>query len=358
MKLTFWGVLAVICLILGVISIGFLIIGIMFLIFFLFMCLYYWCVRRRLRLAAAMIRLGTKVVQENKATITLQFFTSIALFIWWILWVTVDSLYLAKYEYNGLAQFLMILMGYWTLDVLANIAHVTTCGVTAVWWFNKDKMSNPTWQAYRYATTKGLGSICCGSLIVAIIQTLRAMIKQGAARGGILACICYIFLSFLEWLAHYFNMYAFVQVAVYGVSYLQAAKNTWDLLSSRGFDAIINDDLSNLVLASGAFVGGVLTFLLGGFLTLAMFSNYDLGVAIAIAIVMAIIGFFIGYYFTLEFMYAVHSAIKAIFVCWAEDPAALRETHPLCYNLMALAWAKVYGGTKDYDTMRTDQDLD
>jgi len=131
--------------------------------------------------------LGTKVVQMNKATITLQFLTSIALFVWWLLWISVYILYLVKYEYQGFVGFLMVLMGYWTLDVLANIAHVTTCGVTAVWWFNKDRMSNPTWQSYRYATTKGLGSICCGSLLVAIIQTLRSMAKEGARRGGIAA---------------------------------------------------------------------------------------------------------------------------------------------------------------------------
>jgi len=363
MKLLFWFLLAIICLIvgaaLGKYGGGFIAMGVIFLIVFLVFCLYYWCVRRRLKLAAAMIRLGTKVVQKNQATITLQFVTSLGLFVWWIIWVSVYSLYASKYTYNGFVGFLMVLMGYWTLEVLCNIAHVTTCGVTAVWWFNKEGMANPTWQSYRFATTKGLGSICCGSFLVALIQTLRSMAKQGASRGGLAACICYLLLSFLDWLAHYFSMYAYVQVAIYGVTFWQAAKNTWDLLSSRGFDAIINDDLSNMVLAAGAFVGGVITFLLGGFITLGLFSNYDDGEAVAYAVIMAIVGFYIGYYFTLEFMYAVHSAIKAIFVCWAEDPAALKATHPKCYDLMATAWAKVYGGSNgDYESLNTEQDLD
>jgi hypothetical protein len=227
--------------------------------------------------------------------------------------------------------------------------------VAAVWWFNKEQMANPTWNSYRYATSRGLGSICCGSLLVAIIKTLRAMAKSGAQRGGIAACICYIFLSFLTWLAQYFNTYAFVQVAVYGVSFWQAAKNTWQLLSSRGFDALINDDLSNMVLAAGAFVGGCITFLLGGFIAFAMFSNYN--GQIGLAIVCAIFGFYIGFYFTLHFMYAVYSAIKAIFVMWAEDPAALKATHPRCYELLADAWSKVYGQVA-YNTLDTSIDLD
>jgi hypothetical protein len=357
LKLTVWLLLAIICFIASAVIKAFIGFAIFFLLVFLVWALYYWCVWRRLKLAAAMIRLGTKVVQINQATILLQFLTSIAIFFWWLLWIVVVSLYFAKYNVDNFAVFLMILMWYWTLDVLANIAHVTTCGVTAVWWFNKDRMANPTWNSYRYATTRGLGSICCGSLLVAIIQTLRAIAKSGARRGGLAACICYILLSILTWLAQYFNMYAFVQVAVYGVSYLQAAKNTFQLLSSRGFDAIINDDLSNMVLAAGAFVGACITFILGGFVSYAMFANYGDSVAIFVAVVMGIIGFYVGYYFTLHFMFAVHSAIKAIFVMWAEDPQALQQTHPICYNLMATAWAKVYGGGV-YDTIPIDQELD
>jgi len=295
-------------------------------------------------------------VETNKATITLQFATTILMAIWWI---AVWALYVASYTYNGFVTFLMLIMGYWTFDVLANIAHVTTCGVTAVWWFNKEKMANPTWTSYRYATAQGLGSICCGSLLVAIIQTLRSMAKNGARRGNITALICCLFLSILDWLIQYFNAYAFVQVAVYGVTYYQAAKNTWDLLRSRGFDAIINDNLIDTVLAAGAVVGGVITFLVGGVVSFFLFTNIDLAVQILIAVLMAIVGFYIGFYITLKFMFAVHSAIKAIFVCWAEDPAALKETHPLCYQLMSEAWAQIYGGTSvQYDSINAMRDLD
>jgi len=75
-----------------------------------------------------------------------------------------------------------------------------------------------------------------------------------------------------------------------------------------------------------------------------------------IAILAAIGGFFVGYYFTLQFMLAVQSSIKAIFVCWAEDPAALKRTHPHCYDLLASAWHKVQGCA--YDSIDTTRDLD
>jgi len=244
--------------------------------------------------------------------------------------------------------------------VFANIAHVTTCGVTAVWWFNKERMVNPTWNSYRYATKQGLGSICYGSLLVAIIQALRAMAKSGTRSRSPAAIVCFFLLSILECLIRYFNMYAFVQVAVYGLGYYQAAKNTWELLLSRGLDAIINDNLTDMVLAAGALVGGVITLLIGVIMSYLLFTDVDIALRIAIAILVGILGFYIGYYITLEFMFAVHSAIKTIFVLWAEDPAALKATHPLCYELMSEAWAQIYGGVTNpqFEAINAVRDLD
>jgi len=290
----------------------------------------------------------------NKATIGLQFLTLVGMFIWWILYLSVVVLWLINYQYNGAIAFCMVVMGYWTINVLSNIAHVTTCGVTAVWWFNKEMISNPTWKSYVFASTRGLGSICFGSLVIAIIQTLRGMARSAARRGGACACLCALFLTFLEWLARYFTSYTFVQVAVYGLSFMEAAKNTWQLFSTKGFDAIINDNLSNLVLACGAIVGGVITFLVGALLTFIMFNGYD--DVVLYVILMAIVGFFVGYYFTLEFMFPVQSAIRAVFVCWAEDPAALKENHPICYKLLSTAWAKVH--SHDYDGIPQNENLD
>jgi len=166
------------------------------------------------------------------------------------------------------------------------------------------------------------------------------MMRSMAQRGSLMGCLCYLCMSFFEWLIRYFTAYAFVQVAVYGCDFMQAAKNTYQLFTSKGIDAIINDNLSRMVLVTGALVGGIVSGVLGGFLAYGLFAS-DSGTTMAI--IFAIIGLYIGYFFTLEFMLAVDSAIKCIFVCWAEDPAALKQTHPVCFELMSKAWAKVQG---------------
>lgn len=62
------------------------------------------------------------------------------------------------------------------------------------------------------ALTTSFGSICFGSLLVAIIQALQALANAARNEGdaGILACIAECILSCLASLVEYFNKWAFV----------------------------------------------------------------------------------------------------------------------------------------------------
>ncbi len=42
-------------------------------------------------------------------------------------------------------------------------------------------------------------------------------------------------------------------------------------------------------------------------------------------------------------MEVVHSGIAALFVCWAEEPAAFAATKPQVYAKFGAAWAARYG---------------
>jgi hypothetical protein len=107
------------------------------------------------------------------------------------------------------------------------------------------------------ATTTSFGSICLGSLLVAILQTIRTLLRSLRRESdNLIACLAECLIGCIENLLQYFNIYAFAQVAIYGKSYCQAAKDTWHLISSHGIKAIINDDLISGVLTMGVFVGG------------------------------------------------------------------------------------------------------
>lgn len=92
---------------------------------------------------------------------------------------------------------------YWMTQVIKTTVHVTVSGLFASYYFqsqptgdgkHKITISNPTAKAAKRALTTSFGSVCYGSLIVAILQTIRALIRmaanQAAADGNLIGYFC------------------------------------------------------------------------------------------------------------------------------------------------------------------------
>jgi len=126
-------------------------------------------------------------------------------------------------------------------------------------------------------------------------------------------------------LVQYFNHYAFCQVAIYGKTFVEAAKSTWQLFKHAGLEAIANDNLVDGVLRSGVFFNATLTGVIG--LLLA----FIFGQAYEGYIVMGIIGLMIGFVIMVIAMQVVDSGIACTFVCFAEDREVLHRTNPELY---------------------------
>eukprot|EP00483_Globobulimina_turgida_P009808 UN09827 len=149
------------------------------------------------------------------------------------------------------------------------------------------------------------------------------MLKANGGRGGcIVACI----LGCIERMMRYFNKYAFAQCAIYGSSYWQSAKATWDLFMSNGLSALINDDLSGLALTCGAVLGMVVSAVAGFFVAQAYYQDLYL------SIYLAFLGGIFGYYVVVIILLVVASGVVAIFLCFAENPAACKtkQTGGVC----------------------------
>ena len=92
------------------------------------------------------------------------------------------------------------------------------------WWFAPEDAGSCCSVAIKdsfvRATTTSFGSICFGSLLVAIIQTLRAMVESARADndngacGAFLLCIVDCLLRCLEDTLEYFNKFAYIYVGM------------------------------------------------------------------------------------------------------------------------------------------------
>jgi len=169
---------------------------------------------------------------------------------------------------GGALVLLFLLSFYWTHQVLQNTLRSSVAGVVGTWWFQPLEASSFCSPAVRdsvlRSATYSLGSIAFGSLVVAILQLLRSVLRSAAndrnnRSAGLLHCLAACLLLYLERIVEYFNKWAYVYVGLYGYDYVTAGRRVAGLFRTRGWTAIIADNLVNRLLGIVCLTVGLLT---------------------------------------------------------------------------------------------------
>lgn len=247
----------------------------------------------------------------------------------------------------GLIAFVTFAM-YWISEWLKNTIHTTISGVYGSWYFCSHNFpKGATRGAFKRSITYSFGTISLGSLIVAIINCLRQLVSIGqneaAASDNILGCVFFCILQFLigflEWVVQFINRYAFSYVALYGKPYFQSAKATWDMIKSRGVDALVNECLVGPVLTAGAtFVAYFCAFLAYLYI---VFTNPAYNSTGSFTPVVVAFAFLIGLQIANIFTTPLSSGIDTIFVSMAFDPEVMMRDHPDLYAQMIAVYPQV-----------------
>lgn len=252
--------------------------------------------------------------------------------------------------------FMMILSFYWTSQVIGNTIQSTVAGTIGTFWFVPEEAvgccsSGLTSSLFR-SLTYSFGSICMGSLLVAIIQALRAMVRQAeeTARnnrdgaGALILCLAQCLLSMLEAVAEYFNKWAFIYVGLYGYGYMEAGHNVLTLFRERGWTSIVTDNLTARVLGMMSFVvglgTGVTAALLAVLTGLGSSTNSEANNGVALASLF--LGILLGIILASIIFGVVNSAADTIVVLFAEAPFEFQQNHPVLAAEMNQMWSKAY----------------
>jgi len=325
MSLALFSAMAIFCFTLHEIAIG-----VLLLLLAGVYAIYLFWVRHRIPFAVEMISNSVTIVHQYPGT-QLVAYGSLVHILWSILWLY--TLYHASTlkSSSAIACLVYLIFSlYWVSEVIRNVVHVTVSGTTATWYFMQSTMAmpqNPTLGALKRSVTTSLGSICLGSLVVAIIKTIRSLVKMSESR---LSFIASCLLGCLEAIIRYFNHYAFCQVAIYGKTFCNAATDTWELLQRSGVAAIANDNIIDGVLLVGSLFGSVVV---GGIASLLSYHWEDLGSPLGLFFTGALIGLLM---ISLT-MQVVDSVITCTFVCYAENPHILSHVNPNLYSRLTEA---------------------
>eukprot|EP01043_Picozoa_sp_COSAG02_P064528 COSAG02_NODE_9463_length_2208_cov_7.305358_1_plen_642_part_01 len=162
-------------------------------------------VRNWIPFATLLIRTACLVVKKHPAVLKIALVAVLTQAIWLVVWIFAATSSIGSSDTKG--TFLCLVSLFWSVQVIKNVVHVTCAGTLASWYFVTNERQ-PTLAAFRRSITYSFGSICFGSLIVAILKSVRAMIprRPSATNGGfsqmflrgMLGCIE----KLMEWLNH------------------------------------------------------------------------------------------------------------------------------------------------------------
>mmetsp|Transcript_22620 Transcript_22620/g.48686 ORF Transcript_22620/g.48686 Transcript_22620/m.48686 type:complete len:575 (+) Transcript_22620:176-1900(+) len=319
---------------------------------------YAYVVWGRIPFAACNLETATTAVRSN---LGLAFFAYSSLFVlvgwsaWWMV-SFVSAMYVVggcdgqancANDPSGFLVFAMLLSYYWTFQVVQNVVHVTVAGAVGTWWFvpteGSSCCSNGVRDSFIRSVTTSFGSICLGSLLVAIIETSKQMVKslrESEDGGGIFLCIAECLLACLQDLVEYFNKWAFVFVGLYGYTFIEAGKNVINLFKTRGWTTIITDSLAQSVLSMLSVAVGLITGLVT--LAIAHVEGMVFGDELGASAAAFFIGFIIGMVLTSTLMTLVSSAVNTVIVCYAEAPAEFQQNHPKLSEDMRATWRQAW----------------
>ena len=138
--------------------------------------------------------------------------------------------------------FLLLLSLYWGIQLVKSVLQCTVSGVVGSWWF-QPVCTSAVRGALLRSTTTSFGSLCFGSLLVAIVHTIREMMAAIRNRrrdqrtrnvaSDCALCVVDKLLQWLESLLVYFNKYAFCYVAAYGLPFIESGRRVSDLFYKR-----------------------------------------------------------------------------------------------------------------------------
>jgi len=293
------------------------------------------CYKKYVPMTAEVLRVVAHVLLHHLAMLIIGVFAA-ALHLAWLGCVVLAmiSILNTHQQDQGAISLVFFFITTWGLVVFRNVAYLSYCSVFGQWYFGQ-RVS--TFGSFGFAVTKGFGPVCFGSLIIAIIRTLRYIARSGKdSRNGvvkIVGCIIDCLLACIEDMVEWFSSFAYVQVALRGCGFCDAARATMHLCTSANVDKICASVLTGSVTFMGCLISGcVATFAAGAYaatLNVRLPSDSDVTADELLFWWAAGVGSLaFGFFSAGNVMKIVEAGVNTILVCWAERPGTLETSHP------------------------------
>lgn len=213
----------------------------------------------------------------------------------------------------------------WTLEFILAAGQVVLAGAIATYYFTRDKRnlpSSPILGSFLRTIKFHLGTIAFGSLVLAIVQMIRAInayLQEQAKRQGQSKIVQFCFscisccLKCVEVIVRFLNKNAYIMTAIYGYSFCKASKESFQLLFRNMARVLAVSMVGDFLM----FLGKLFIVAICGLIGVAIFTGIDEDLySWAIPALLVVI---LSYAIASGFMSVYDMAISTILLCFCED---------------------------------------
>merc|ERR1719462_74281 len=222
---------------------------------------------------------------------------------------------------------------YWGLFFFSAFGELVLAGVFAEWYWSNDNdksympscvLGSALWNATIYH----LGTVAFGSLILAIIRTIKTILeyiekKCKKFNNDLTKCLlkcCQCCLYCLEKFMRFINRNAYIMCAVKSTSFCKSARDAFNLLMRNLVRVVVLDSVVDFLL----FLGKIVIVLLTGAVSYLAFAGYMPDIKDQIPslnyIYTPVVFIVIGSYVIANAFFGVYNmAVDTLFLCFLED---------------------------------------
>jgi choline transporter-like protein 2/4/5 len=234
-----------------------------------------------------------------------------------------------QYVFTPNTQYTFIFMlfaWFWTAEFIVAMGQISIALAVVAWYFNRDKstVGNTTvfWAirtAFRYHT----GTAAFGSMLIAIVQTARAVIAYmqrhaKATKNKVmeyLLCVLQCCMWCLEKCMKFVNKNAYIQTAIFGYSFCKAMRCAFFLILRNILRVAAVSMVADVVLSLGKMLVPLLTTFVAYLIIAYGVSSASINSIIAPLVLVWLLAYFVSSMFTEIFS----MSIETILCCFVAD---------------------------------------
>ncbi len=242
---------------------------------------------------------------------------------------------------RGAAHVLLLVAFLWTMLALRAITALATSAVFGAHYFTHGtsyEAPDPTAATLRRGLTTQLGSVALDALLRTPLSAVR-----GLARAVVYCDFGKRTSALFDSLANgpfvrRFNAFALPHVAIYCRPYLDAGEEALLALQQRGIQIVAKDVFLKTAVAFSCL--SIVTLALVALSTIRHFARVSTALLVPDGVLGLIL---VGLFWTISSLTLglVTSGMDAMFVCLAEDPAAVRASEPVLFGQLLREYSKI-----------------